>query len=208
MNATLTALEQKESARLKLLKAVYDKTDGDPEAAVNMLEVLAEVGLSHSEGRPALQYLSAEGLVLDRGDHLISISHAGVKECETAIRARGTVETEHFSRPSIDQVLVRGSVHGAGPTGGPGNLATIDTLSGEQADALSSLLTLLHEHASVLPERDREIALEHVTHLQRAASSKSPDTVRMRFWLKGLEAFAPLIPVVGRVLEALADIGV
>ncbi|MGA2447323.1 MAG: hypothetical protein ABTD50_01465 [Polyangiaceae bacterium] len=208
MNEMLTALEQKETARLKLLMVVYDKTAGDPDAAVNSQEVFAEMGLSHSEGRPALQYLSAEGLVTDRGDHRISISHAGVKECETAIRTRGTVQTAHFSQQAIDQVIMRGSFHGAAPIGRSGDLAAIDTLSGAQPHALSSLLTQLHEHASVLPERDREVALEHVTRLQRAASSKSPDTVRMRVWLKGLEAFAPLIPAVGRVLEALADVGV
>jgi hypothetical protein len=204
MNATLTALGHKEAVRLKLLKAVYERTDGNPEATVDMQDIFSGVALSPSEGRVVLQYLLAEELLRGHGDLRISIAHAGVREFEAAIRGRGSAETEHFSQAAIQRVILDGSRQ----TGGQGSVAVTDQVSGEASNDLSSLLTQLHEHASVLPERDREVALEHVVRLQHAASSENPDTVRMKVWLKGLEAFGPLIPVVGRVLDALSDIGV
>jgi hypothetical protein len=204
MNPTLTALEHKEAVRLKLLKVVYERNDGDPEAIVDVQDILSAAGLSPSEGRVVVQYLLAEELLRGHGDVRISITHAGVKEIEAALRGRGSADTQHFSQAAIRSVIPDGSVQAADRE----NAAVNDSVSREPSGDLSSLLAQLREHASVLPERDREVALEHVVRLQHAASSEKPDTVRMKVWLKGLEAFAPLIPVVGRVLDALSDIGV
>lgn len=204
MSATLTALEHKETVRLGILKAAYERTDGNPEASADVQDLLSGCDSAHSEGRIAIQYLLAEGLLLGRDEHRMSITHAGVKEFEGALRTGGAAGTEHFSRAAILSVLLEDSAQ----TSNQGDVPVLDTVPGEPSDNLSSLLTQLHEHASELPERDREVALEHVLRLQHAASSENPDTIRMKVWLKGLEAFAPLIPVVGRVLDALSDIGV
>jgi hypothetical protein len=204
MSATLTALERKETVRLGILKSVYERTDGNPEVSADVRDMLVGSAPASSEGQIAIQYLLAEGLLLDRDEHRISITHAGVKEFEAAIRTVGPAGTEHFSRAAIVRVLLDDSLQ----TSDPGDVPVRDTVPNEPSDDLSSLLTQLHNHASELPERDREVALEHVVRLQRAASSENPDTIRMKVWLKGLEAFAPLIPVVGRVLDALSDIGV
>jgi hypothetical protein len=73
---------------------------------------------------------------------------------------------------------------------------------------VSSLLSQLRERANALSEREREVALEHVDKLHEEASVDAGDTLRMRVWLKGLEIFPSLAPIVAEVLEALANVGV
>jgi hypothetical protein len=72
---------------------------------------------------------------------------------------------------------------------------------------VTSLLSRLRDHAGALPEGEREVAMDHVAKLHEEASAKPANTLRMRVWLKGLETFPSLIPIVGEVLDALANVG-
>jgi hypothetical protein len=207
MNDVLTRLQQKEATRLKLLRCVYDATDGNTHATVEMQETFTEIGLDYSEGMEVFQYLEHERVLAGHDAHRMSITHEGVKECEAVIRGAGATETEHFSLPAIQQVIIHGSVYGAVQAGGQGNVATVQNESGVQTRDLAPLLLQLRERVHTLPERERTVALEHVDRLHKEMSGERPDTLRMKVWLKGLEAFAPLTPFVAQVLNALANVG-
>ena len=73
--------------------------------------------------------------------------------------------------------------------------------------SIAPLLSQLREHASALPEREREVALEHLDKLHTEAATGRGDTIRMKVWLKGLETFPSLAPIIAEVLDALASVG-
>ncbi len=87
------------------------------------------------------------------------------------------------------------------------NLANAKDAAGGTGGGLGPLLSQLREHATALPERERGVALEHVDKLHGESLMKAADTVRMRVWLKGLETFPSLAPIIAQLLEALSNVG-
>ncbi len=88
-----------------------------------------------------------------------------------------------------------------------GNLANAKRAPGGTGGGLGPLLSQLREHAAALPERERKTALEHVDKLHGESLMEAADAVRMRVWLKGLETFPSLAPIIAQLLEALSNVG-
>jgi hypothetical protein len=72
---------------------------------------------------------------------------------------------------------------------------------------LRGALADLRARAEKLPDTHREAALEHVGRLEEHARSHTPDTLRMRVLLKGLETFGDLVPYLSAAANALSNVG-
>ncbi len=95
MDTTQRVLERQEK-RYRLLRHLYDATDGGLHASISLADLAAEAGLSDSEGDAALDYLAEEGLVeYEAFGPMISITHRGVIEVEQSIN-QPEQSTEHF----------------------------------------------------------------------------------------------------------------
>ena len=82
-----------------------------------------------------------------------------------------------------------------------------DDVSKPRASDLASVIAQLREQAHTLPEGERDVALEHVRALEEHASAETVNLARMKPHLKGLEVFAPLVPYVASVVDALSNVG-
>lgn len=208
MEQKLTDLETREAERLRLLDAVYEMTEGNTHAYVSLEDAYKRANLDHGRGTAAYQYLSLDDLLLGQQGNHVSITHAGVKEREAAIRGRGQAPTRHFSQPAVNHVVqtFHGPV-GVVQAGGRGNVATVTSTSNPAAGALVDAIARMRESAHAMPAAERDAALEHIEKLHVAAHADKPDTVRMKVWLQMLETFGPLTKYIPAVVDALSNIG-
>jgi hypothetical protein len=108
---TLASLQEKKEQRLLFMHRLYEVSDGSTLHDVNSAEVGKELGWSDQVTQNVVEYLADEGLLeFFSGGDLITITHTGVVEVETALDApdRGT---EHF--PPAANVIVIGQMYGS-----------------------------------------------------------------------------------------------
>lgn len=95
MDTAQRVLERQEK-RYRLLRHLYDATDGGVHASVSLADVAGEGNLCEADADAALNYLVEENLVkLEAFGPMISITHRGVVEVEQSIN-RPEQSTEHF----------------------------------------------------------------------------------------------------------------
>jgi hypothetical protein len=108
---TLASLQEKKEQRLLFMHRLYQETDGSTLHDVDSTELGKELGWSDQATQNVVEYLADEGLLeFPAAGDLITITHAGVVEVETALEApdRGT---EHF--PPAANVIVIGQMYGS-----------------------------------------------------------------------------------------------
>jgi hypothetical protein len=193
-------LERKEAARLRVLKAVYERANGNTQAFVPFDLVFKTAGLEWTEGNDALHFLSREGLLKGRAGHHVSIEHAGVKEYEAALKASATEGTEHFAAPVIVQII-HGNV-GSIQNAGQGNTANVSQTVGVQSGDVVKLAEQLLEKAR---EHGDEDAIDMAQKAHVHATSGRLEKVKL--FVQGLTSVAALVPYAKPVLDALANIG-
>jgi hypothetical protein len=210
MNEKLAELEQLQALRLRVLEAVYEQSGANPHRPVEMADVFKQAGVEWLAGDKAYRFLQSERLLVGEASHRLAITHEGVKEIEEVVAKRGREQTgtAHFLPQVINVVQnFHAPMTGAVQVGGQGNVATVKNASGATGGDLVALVTELREHASALPDGEREVALEHVEKLHSEASSGSANELRMKVWLAGLRLFPSLLPILERVAESLSSIG-
>lgn len=98
----------KRAERLRYLETLYKMVDGSPRKTALHNQVLLEAGLTSESGEDAFQYLLNEGLIIpQRFEGVLSITHRGVKECESALRVAGG---QTSSLPGESPVLCRSTL--------------------------------------------------------------------------------------------------
>lgn len=107
----MASLQEKKKQRLLFMHRLYEVSDGSTLHDVDSAEVGKELGWSDQVTQNVVEYLADEGLLeFFSGGDLITITHTGVVEVETALDApdRGT---EHF--PPAANVIVIGQMYGS-----------------------------------------------------------------------------------------------
>lgn len=95
MDTAQRVLERQER-RYRLLRHLYDVTDGGLHASVSSADLAAEAGLSDDEADTTLDYLVEEGLAeYEAFGPMVSITHRGVVEVEQSIN-QPEQPTPHF----------------------------------------------------------------------------------------------------------------
>jgi hypothetical protein len=193
-----TPLREKQAARLKVLSAYYDLSDGDPTVLIEPEDIEEHTALSRQDVSAATEYLISQGLVEPRAlGGVASISHAGVVEVERA-QAEPDRPTEHFPSFVINQVFH--APVGAVQTGAR-STATINQNVGIDAQHLAALIASLR---AAIP-RERTELHEAVDDLQEEVSSPSPKTSRIRSSLAFLWNAATGIATIGQFVVPLAQ---
>jgi hypothetical protein len=88
-------LDQRRTQRFQFLRALYEMSRGSERVLLYVGEVGAAVGLGELEALAAAQYLGEERLIRVVMGQIISISHAGIDELETALE-QPEQATMHF----------------------------------------------------------------------------------------------------------------
>lgn len=173
----MKTLEEKQQARLRYLKTLYDKTNGSEGDELDMDELGSELGLSEDETSDVVDYLNGERLLSDQGSlGSVSLSHAGVVEVEQAMQAPEQ-RTEHFPPQVVHNVIhVDKMVNSQILQGSPGATQT-GTFS---AQDMSAVLRWAAEVRSALPQLnlaadDLIDAEANLATLEAQAKAKKPD---------------------------------
>ena len=104
---TATSLEEKKRQRLVFIGRLYQRTDGDTSATVEISEIASELGWSEEEAYSVARYLGEEGLLRFPAKGAVAMTHAGVVEMEAALQ-NPQEPTGHF--PALSVVNVYGNV--------------------------------------------------------------------------------------------------
>jgi hypothetical protein len=116
----VTTIEEKKAARARLLKLLYDLSDGQfrPQGVFDMGDTL---GISYDDAADAADYLEHEGLIAVHGvvgrDAAVTLSHKGTREIEAALSEpqRSTqhlaplINIQQFHAPVTNSQIAQGS---------------------------------------------------------------------------------------------------
>jgi hypothetical protein len=123
----LVDIERRRAIRLRVMKAIFDMSDGSEDKEVRGNELAAQVDLTPQELGDACHYLRGEGLIeeamSDMGaspvPYWINITHEGIKEMEQSLEAPDQ-PTRHFP-PAVSVINIHGPVIGSAiQSGSPG----------------------------------------------------------------------------------------
>jgi hypothetical protein len=97
MSADLKTIQERQRKRYRLLKAIYELTDGGMTRGVHYTEAFQKAGLERNEGHNILRYLN-EGGVLSKHAPIgwLALSSEGIKEVEESIKAGAGMDKECF----------------------------------------------------------------------------------------------------------------
>ena len=173
----MKTLEEKQQARLRYLKTLYDKTNGSEGDELDMYELGSELGLSRNETSDVVDYLRGERLLSDEATMgNVSLSHAGVVEVEQAMQAPEQ-RTEHFPPQVVHNVIhVDKMVNSQILQGSPGATQT-GTFSTQD---MRAVLRWAAEVRAALPQLnfatdDLMDAEANLATLEAQAKAKKPD---------------------------------
>lgn len=88
-------LDTKRKQRFDFMRCLYEKTEGSEMGLVYVEEIADQLGLPHIDTEVIALFLADEGLIRVRMRNIISITHIGVDEVETAL-ANPDKPTAHF----------------------------------------------------------------------------------------------------------------
>jgi len=174
-----TPLEEKQSARLRVLRALYEITDGSGMVLVDASELAQHTGLPQSAVEAAQEYLDKEGLIeIMSMDGVTQITHQGVTEVEAALQAPGR-PTDHFS-PLVIQNVFNAPV-GAVQTGSGSTANVVQSINTNTADIVRLIASL----RALIPA-DRVDLSDAADELESEAKSGTPKPSRIRAYLSTL----------------------
>jgi len=103
------SLEEREEARLRLIKILFEKSNGDTSLPFNGIELCVEAGINEALQRQTIRFLANEDLIriLTFGG-LISISHEGIKEIEKSLK-KPTEPTSYF--PPLNIIINQNTIN-------------------------------------------------------------------------------------------------
>lgn len=199
LKPTMSDLErvlQKDKNRYRILRKIYDVTDGNENGIVQFLELARQEGLTEDQANDAYDWLLGENLVETHGPRRNArITHLGKLEVEQSIK-NPNVSTEHF-RPQVIQYFMQisGGVHSSNVAGGGSTIAnsSANITEGASGSELVQILQQVRQRIQALPPDERREADELVDALEAEATSDNSSKIK-------LKAFASLLlPTLERV---------
>lgn len=176
---TLGEVQRRDAERYRFLRSLYDATDGDTFATVDMIDFFKSLGLSEDAGLRVYRYLDQEGLASARTVGGIEITHAGVNEIEASLR-RPNHATAHFSVPVIQHVEQHFH-HAVGAVQtGASSVAHVTQNFGLAAAELLHLLAGIRGVLSPLSAMQRTEAEELIEGLEIEIRAEKPSKTRLR----------------------------
>ena len=131
-------LELKRKQRLEFMNNLYESTNGDERAYVDMAEIGMELGFNRDETYLAAQYLKGEGLLkFETLSGHISITHLGVAEVESALQ-HPDKPTHHF--PAAQNIINIGTMTQSVIQQGNANSRQTVTFETDDSEAIRSFL--------------------------------------------------------------------
>jgi hypothetical protein len=198
-------IEARMAMRLRIMKAIFDATDGSITGYADALALGQAMGLSDPEVADACAYLLGEGLI--SAHHyvegqftpaVVQLTHRGVKEMEES-QLSPEKATEHF--PPAGSVIIHGDVIGSAiQSGSPGARQDV-TIGDVNVGGIRSFLSELAARREDLglPETEsRELSAEVAT-LQAQIDSPRP---KRRVITESLHTIRSLLEGVGGNLAA------
>lgn len=178
----MKTLEEKQQARFRYLKALYDKTNGSEGHELDAMELGGELGLSEDETCDVVDYLNGEHLLSDQStSESVGLSHAGIIEVEQAMRSPEH-PTDHFPPQVVHNMInVHQMVNSQILQGSPGATQT-GTFPGQD---MAALLHWAAEVRRALPQLqlgkdDLMDAEASLATLEAQAKARRPDTTILR----------------------------
>lgn len=175
LNADQEKVRSRQERRWRVLKRIYDKSNGNVGNAVLWHKVQEEESLSDEEWWPVWDYLSAEGLMKETYSGAVSITHYGIERVEKIMRnpeaekesyGRGGQSVQHFYAPV-------GAVQNA-----PQSTAYVTQHNTINSSEVLSLIEELRAKIETLP--DNQEALEQIGDLEDEVKSQSPRKSRIK----------------------------
>jgi hypothetical protein len=163
---------EKEQKRYRVLRRIYEESDGNPTVEVSEEVIIEKEGISADELVDGiLYYLVEERLVKYMGSRTVAIDHLGIREIENSIK-HPNHDTEHFQSTIIQNF--HGTVYGV-QTGGQYNTQNV-VINRDFNESISKLTELVNKcTASDIQREDAVEALERLPKL--AQKEKSPDVI-------------------------------
>jgi hypothetical protein len=201
-------LEERQAKRFALLRALYERSEGSPSAALNKDEVFANLGWSRDEFEGAVEYLVNERLATHPYfGGVISITHAGVREVEQALQ-HPQAPTPHFPA-NINITTIHKMVNSQIQQGTSGSEQRLE-IRGVDPSALQEFLREFRERQAELKlhaQTEAETRAELQT-LEAQAASPKPKVAIVRESLASLRAILQRAAgvVAAHLLEKLAGL--
>jgi hypothetical protein len=173
-------IENRQTNRLRVMKAIFDLSGGSERQEVRGHQLVAEVGLSESDLRDACDYLAGQGLIQEVAmpglgvspvPHWVNITHQGIVEMQQSAQAPDK-PTEHF--PPISVVYVGGNAIGSTiQSGSPGAQQEV-SLGDLNLDAVRNFLREFDAQKANLDlaDAEEELAAEIATVRAQVGSPK------------------------------------
>lgn len=195
-------VSEKDRVRCQLLRAVYEATNGDRYADVDIEDFIASQRLPREAAEEALFYLTDKGLLEMRSVGSVNLTHRGIVELEDSIR-QPRRPTQHLTPAVIQQ-------HFHAPVGAVQNAANsaahVAQNVGVDASALLSLIAQLRVALPALPAGQRREAGDLVDGLEAEAKT-SGNASRMRAFAGALAKSAGATAVQESVKKLIALLG-
>lgn len=171
----MTSVEEKRALRLRFMRLLYEVTDGDEIATVDMRQIGGELELSEQQTAHLVQYLIGEGLAKWAAmGGFVRITHRGVVEMEQSL-STPTQATEHFP-PAINVIHVQSMVGSQIQQGTIQSSQSITSAQPDEVEAVRKFVsrvrameTELGLSADAKQDLDAEIAT-----LEAQTNSRSP----------------------------------
>ena len=171
---------EKQKKRYLLLRRIYELTNG---VETKIIQLEPPEGLSEDELLSTIDYLSAEGLIVQLADNapLVQISHRGVVEIEESIVAPNKA-TAHF----LPQVI---NVYGNVGSVLTGDQNTVNVSQNISDSEILELVRQLRRHLGNESSDSLQEGNDVLDGLETELNSASPNQSRIKFYLKGLGTF-------------------
>lgn len=194
--------KQRDQQRYAVLRAMYEKADGQAGVTVDFGAIAFENGLSAEAIGEAIDFLTAERLVKrTTGLGNEALTHEGVKEVEASI-ARPQEQTHHFQPSVINNYNTFNGPVGSVQSGAHSVAHVTQNVATD--NSVKTLIQELHQHAQQLPPAQREEATELVAELEKQTDAEKPKRSVLSALLTGLQALflsAPAAQVVAAIMK-------
>ncbi|MCX6539220.1 MAG: hypothetical protein NT151_09870 [Acidobacteria bacterium] len=166
-------IDRKKADRFAFLEAIYNRTDGASDEAIDEREIGSELGWTDDRLEAVVQYLTAERLIeCVAFGHNMGITHEGICEYERAVSEPGTATT-YF--PPVNIINVERMEHSQIQQGSRDSVQTF-TMGASDAPAVQALLSEIRTALSHLdlPGDGRQSVESDVNTIAAQLSNPTP----------------------------------
>lgn len=186
MNEYQQLVEQKQKRRYQLLLELWKAADGKEKFPISFNGIAEKNEFTSDEIDEIYNYLNSEGFFENATfGSQVSLSHSAIREMEKSLQDPSQ-PTEHFSATVIQNF---NAPVGAVQTGNH-NIANVNQNIGHNFSEILEHLANLKKEFQVLPDEDREEAIEIVDALAVEVQSENPSRGKVKAFLSSVKDFA------------------